>query len=89
MNYKVEFEKEKIKKNINALDKKSQKKFKSFLIDLEKNPKTGIGKPKPLKYKKKCVYSRKINKKDRLVYEILENEKTVLILSIDGHYNDH
>jgi len=34
----------------------------------------------------KCVYSRRINVKHRLVYEILETEKTVKILSVWSHY---
>ncbi len=34
----------------------------------------------------KGKYSRRINSKHRLVYEILETEKTVKILSIWSHY---
>ena len=34
------------------------------------------------------VYSREINKKDRLVYEIYEEKIVVYIISVEGHYND-
>ena len=34
------------------------------------------------------VYSRRINIKHRLVYEIIEEEKTVKVLSLWGHYGD-
>lgn len=35
------------------------------------------------------VYSRRINIKHRLVYEVIKEEKTVKILSIWGHYDDN
>ncbi len=35
------------------------------------------------------VYSRRINIKHRLVYEIITEEKTVKIISIWGHYDDN
>ena len=47
----------------------------------------GIGKPEYLKYKK--VYSRRINDKDRLLYTILKDTKTIALISCQGHYNDH
>lgn len=37
----------------------------------------------------KNVYSRRINIKHRLVYEILEDIKTIKIISIFGHYSDN
>ena len=48
-------------------------------------PRMGIGKPERLKhYNSREVWSRRIDKKNRLVYEIQGDEIT--ILSIFGHY---
>ncbi|RKW16717.1 MAG: Txe/YoeB family addiction module toxin, partial [Capnocytophaga sp.] len=33
-------------------------------------------------------YSRELNKKDRVVYIVLEEEKTVVISQFLNHYND-
>lgn len=35
------------------------------------------------------IYSRRINIKHRLVYEIKESDKTVRIISMWGHYDDN
>ncbi|WP_229203339.1 Txe/YoeB family addiction module toxin [Dyadobacter jejuensis] len=51
-------------------------------------PQTGIGEPKKLKNELSGLWSRRINKKDRLVYEIVESEAIVIILSALGHYSD-
>ncbi|MBQ3564989.1 MAG: Txe/YoeB family addiction module toxin [Alphaproteobacteria bacterium] len=35
------------------------------------------------------VYSRRINIKHRLVYEVIESEKVIKVVSIWGHYDDN
>jgi Txe/YoeB family toxin of toxin-antitoxin system len=35
------------------------------------------------------VYSRRINIKHRLVYQVFKNEMTIKILSLWGHYDDN
>jgi toxin YoeB len=57
-------------------------------LELEIPPITGIGKREKLKYKTENVWFRQINKKDRLVYEIIDHEVVVIIISALGHYND-
>lgn len=42
-------------------------KIEKIFFELENHPTTGIGKPEKLKYKNENVWSRQINKKDRLV----------------------
>ena len=37
----------------------------------------------------KGAYSRRINLQHRLVYMVLEEEKTVKIISMWGHYDDN
>ena len=73
--------------------KKSDKKtailrIEKIFLELEIHPTIGIGKPEKLKYKNENVWSRQINKKDRLVYEIIDHEVVVIIISALGHYND-
>jgi len=54
---------------------------------LEIHPKIGTGNPEQLKYQLSGFWSRRINKKDRLIYEIIEEpENLVVIISALGHY---
>ena len=66
-------------------DKKTLKKINSLLKDIIRHPFEGEGKPEPLKGED-GLWSRRINEKDRLVYEISEGE--IYILQCKGHYND-
>ena len=73
--------------------KKSGKKtailrIEKIFLELEIHPTIGIGKPEKLKYKTENLWSRQINIKDRLVYEIIDHEVVVIIISALGHYND-
>jgi toxin YoeB len=63
-------------------------KIEKIFSELETHPAIGIGKPEKLKYKNENVWSRQINKKDRLVYEIIDHEVVVIIISALGQYND-
>lgn len=63
-------------------------KISRFFQELEEDPRTGIGKPEQLKYFEGEIWSREINKKDRFVYEIFEDEILVVVIQARGHYND-
>jgi toxin YoeB len=63
------------------------KKICGLLLELECSPHTGTGHPEALRHMPDC-YSRRIDKKNRLVYQIDEASSTVLILSVMGHYDD-
>jgi toxin YoeB len=68
-------------------DKVSIKKLKTILSELEITPKTGTGNPEPLKYNLSGLWSRRINIKDRIIYEIIEEpERMVVVISALGHY---
>ena len=75
--YSIEISKEaiadllKIKKSGKKAD---ISKIQKIFAELEIHPTTGIGKPEKLKYKNGVIWSRQINKKDRLVYEIIDFE---------------
>ncbi len=78
--------KEHINKHLKAGDKKLVVKINTILLELEEKPRIGIGKPEQLKGFSREVWSRRINTKHRLVYEIKEQELLVLALTAYGHY---
>lgn len=90
MSYKLDFTDtfylhiEKLRSNktlINKVDK--------FLDEIEEHPTIRTENPEPLKgYRERSIYSRRIDQKHRLIYEIFETEKVVKILSAYGHYDD-
>ena len=55
-----------------------------LIEDIKRNPFKGLGKPEHLKYELPPCWSRRINKKDRLVYRIKKDQ--IEIISILGHY---
>ena len=67
-------------------DKKTLKKINGLLKVIQREPFTGEGKPEPLKGNHEHKWSRRINEKDRLVYEV--NENNIVIIQCKGHYDD-
>ena len=65
-------------------NKQLVKKVKELLVSINNDPYTGIGQLEPLKHELSGVWSRRINKEHRLLYEVTED--TVFILSLKGHY---
>jgi len=91
MKYKLELTKtalQDIEKHKKAGDKAVLKKIGKLLEELTEHPKTGTGKPEKLKHDLSGLYSRRINREHRLVYEIKEEVVTVLVLSAHSHYGD-
>lgn len=66
-------------------DKKTLRKINSLLKDIGRNPFSGEGKPEPLKGDTKN-WSRRINDKDRLVYEVMD--EVIVVKQCKGHYED-
>lgn len=67
-------------------DKKTVKKINDLIKSIERDGLLeGLGKPEPLKDRK--AYSRRIDKKNRLIYNI-DSNKNIWILSCKGHYED-
>jgi toxin YoeB len=64
------------------------KKIETIFIDLANNPFTGVGSPEPLKYQMTEYWSRKIDKKNRIIYSVNEEVVTVIVISARGHYGD-
>ncbi len=66
-------------------DKKVLRKINKLLKEMQRTPFIGEGKPEPLK-RSPDSWSRRINEKDRLVYEVRDNN--IIILQCKGHYAD-
>jgi len=66
---------------------KSFGKAEKLLKELVKHPTTGTGKPERLKFKEYSIWSRRISKKHRMVYEIRDKNISVLVVSAYGHYD--
>jgi toxin YoeB len=71
----------------NQWEKDNQKifnKIKTLIGDIIQHPFTGLGKPEPLKYELTGYWSRRINKKHRLVYKVVG--ETLRITDCKEHY---
>jgi len=66
----------------------TQRKIERIFLDLSINPFSGIGSPEKLKYNLKEYWSRQIDKKNRIIYQVDDQTVTVFIISANGHYND-
>lgn len=64
------------------------KKYQKIYHELMDHPRTGIGHPEALIGGNSILYSRHITAHDRIIYEILDEVITVLVLDVEGHYND-
>jgi len=87
MEYSLDFTdkaKEDIAFHKKAGNKAILKKLLIFLEELTEHPFTGTGKPEPLKHDLAGMWSRRITREHRLVYEV--EEDTVFIHSAKDHY---
>ncbi|OIP59510.1 MAG: hypothetical protein AUK34_07740 [Ignavibacteria bacterium CG2_30_36_16] len=75
-----------MKKNISQTDRNYLLKLANLLESMQINPFKGIGKPEPLKHDYPSCWSRRITRKDRIIYRV--ERKSIIIISILGHYND-
>jgi len=87
MGYNLDFT-DKAKEDIFALKMAGNRavlnKLLVLLHELTEHPFTGTGKPEPLKHSLSGMWSRRINREHRLVYEV--EDDTVFILSTKEHY---
>ena len=63
-------------------DRKTLKKINELLKDIQRTPFDGKGEPEDLSGK----WSRRINQKDRLVYEVTDG--MIEVVQCKGHYSD-
>jgi toxin YoeB len=64
------------------------RKIEQIFLELSRTPYEGTGNPEALKYELAGYWSRRINKKDRIIYRVYEDRVIVLIVSAIGHYGD-
>lgn len=64
------------------------RRIEQIFRELSDTPYEGIGNPEPLKYRLSGYWSRRINKKDRIIYKVIEDKVLVLVVSAIGHYGD-
>ena len=90
MNYHIDFssEAEKVVKKWKKSNPVAFKKLRNLIPELEQHPRSGNGHPEPLKGGEGITYSRHITRNDRMIYEIYEDKVIVLIIELEGHYDD-
>ena len=66
-------------------DKKILKKINNLIIEIQRTPYEGTGKPEPLKYDLAGLWSRRIDLEHRLVYKTDDNY--ILIYACKYHYD--
>ena len=86
--YTIKFSKQAKKDKLNLKDCNLEKTCKNILILMSKNPFCY-----PPSYEKLCgdlsgLYSRRINRQHRIVYEVLEEKKEIHIIRMWTHYDN-
>ena len=79
------------KKDLQEIHKSGNKaiirKVETLFLELSDHPQTGTGKPERLKNLTN-MWSRRLDKKNRLIYTISEDIVVVYVVSLQGHYDD-
>ena len=82
----------KARKELAVLFKSGKKadirKIEQIFLELSQTPYKGTGNTEPLKYQLVGYWSRRINRKDRIIYRVYEDRIIVLVVSAIGHYGD-
>ncbi len=77
-----------IEKHFKSGNKSVVKKIEVILKELSVHPYEGVGKPEQLKGELSRFWSRRLNKKDRIIYKVEDEIVTVFVISALGHYED-
>jgi toxin YoeB len=84
--YRIVYSKKSLKHVQNIKTANLEKQIKELMNVLRENPFRNPPPYEKLQGELKGFYSRRINAKHRLVYQVYESEKTVKILSMWTHY---
>jgi toxin YoeB len=68
-------------------DKKILRKINELIKDIQRHPFEGLGKPEPLKFDLTGLWSRRIEREHRLVYQVIDEE--LFVYSCKYHYNKY
>lgn len=88
--YHIEFSKN-VEKTVRKWKKSNRtlfKKLEEIIPELSEHPRTGKGHPEPLKGGNNITYSRHLTAHDRIVYDVYDDTVNVLVIEIEGHYDD-
>jgi len=66
-------------------DKKILRKINELIKDIQRHPFEGLGKPEPLKFDLAGLWSRRIEREHRLVYQVIDEE--LFVYSCKYHYD--
>jgi toxin YoeB len=77
-----------LQEHAKAGNKSQLRKIALLFRELEEHPTTGTGKPEKLKHKYVGLWSRRIDDKHRLLYQIDEEIITVIVVAAKEHYSD-
>lgn len=87
--YLIEFSEEARKELLKLMksDLQAYKKIEKLIPELREHPYTGTGHPHQLRHVE-GIWSRKIDKKNRLRYMVNDETVIVFVVSAMGHYDD-
>lgn len=85
---KVSTEADKVLRKWKKSNPQLWKKYQKIYYELMDHPRTGLGHPEALKGGSDITYSRHITAHDRIIYDIYDNVLVVLVVEVEGHYND-
>ena len=90
MKYNVDFTKDaqKVVKKWKKSNPILYKKLVIILDEISMHPRIGTGHPEPLRGGNDITYSRRISAHDRIIYDIYDEKITVLVIDVEGHYDD-
>ena len=90
MTYRIEFstEAQRVIKKWKKSNPLAFRQLYRILPELEQHPRTGIGHVKPLVGGNGVTYSRRLSASDRIIYDIYDDIVTVLVIAVEGHYQD-
>ena len=67
-------------------DKRTFKRIISLFENMQQTPYTGIGKPEPLCWELSGCYSRRIDRKNRIVYRVDDDKRVIYVRQLRHHY---
>lgn len=90
MKYNVDFTKDaqKVVKKWKKSNPILYKKLVIILDEISMHPRIGTGHPEPLRGGNDITYSRRLSAHDRIIYDIHDDTATVLVIDVEGHYDD-
>ena len=68
----------------NTRNEQILKRIKQLLESVDETPFSGIGKPELLKHRLSGLWSRRIDRENRLIYEV--KQEVINVYSLKGHY---